>query len=35
VQNFMKGADSIQDALANFVRAVKSGEYPQEEHTYS
>jgi 3-methyl-2-oxobutanoate hydroxymethyltransferase len=35
VQNFMKGADSIQDALATFVRAVKSGEYPQEEHTYS
>ena len=35
VQNFMQGAESIQDALAAFVRAVKSGEYPQEEHTYS
>lgn len=35
VQNFMTGADSIQDALAAFVHAVKSGEYPQEEHTYS
>ena len=35
VQNFMEGAPSIQDALKAFVDAVKAGEYPREEHTYS
>jgi 3-methyl-2-oxobutanoate hydroxymethyltransferase len=34
VENFMTGADSIQDALAAFVKAVKDGSYPQEQHTY-
>ena len=34
VQNFMQGQDNIQDALKAFVRAVKSGEYPREEHSY-
>jgi 3-methyl-2-oxobutanoate hydroxymethyltransferase len=35
VQNFMEGAPSIQAALKAFVDAVKSGDYPKEEHTYS
>ena len=35
VQNFMDGASSIQAALKAFVDAVKAGEYPREEHTYS
>ena len=35
VQNFMDGAPSIQAALKAFVDAVKSGEYPKDEHTYS
>ncbi len=34
VENFMAGADSIQDAFRAFVQAVKSGEYPQEQHSY-
>ncbi|GAB3286181.1 3-methyl-2-oxobutanoate hydroxymethyltransferase [Parahaliea aestuarii] len=35
VQNFMAGKNSVQDALGAFVQAVKAGEYPREEHTYS
>ncbi|MEZ5556465.1 3-methyl-2-oxobutanoate hydroxymethyltransferase [Haliea sp.] len=35
VQNFMAGSNSIQEALAAFVQAVKSGAYPREEHSYS
>ncbi|MEY2907756.1 MAG: hypothetical protein RLZZ602_279 [Pseudomonadota bacterium] len=35
VQNFMQNASSVQEALAAFVTAVKTGSYPQEEHTYS
>jgi 3-methyl-2-oxobutanoate hydroxymethyltransferase len=35
VRNFMDGQASVQDALKAFVDAVKSGQYPQEEHTYS
>lgn len=35
VENFMRGHDSIQDALRAFVDAVKSGDYPQEEHSYT
>jgi len=31
----MDGAPSIQAALKAFVDAVKSGEYPRDEHTYS
>jgi 3-methyl-2-oxobutanoate hydroxymethyltransferase len=34
VQNFMEGQSSIQAALQAFVDAVKSGDYPREEHTY-
>jgi len=35
VRNFMEGQPSIQSGLKAFVDAVKTGEYPQEEHTYS
>ena len=35
VQNFMAGQSSIADGLRAFVEAVKSGRYPQDEHTYS
>lgn len=34
VQNFMEGQGTIQDALRAFVQAVKSGEYPRDEHSY-
>jgi 3-methyl-2-oxobutanoate hydroxymethyltransferase len=34
VENFMRGRDDIQDALAAFVTAVRSGTYPRPEHTY-
>jgi 3-methyl-2-oxobutanoate hydroxymethyltransferase len=34
VENFMQGRDSIQAALAAFVAAVKSGDYPRPEHSY-
>lgn len=35
VQNFMEGQSTIQGGLKAFVDAVKAGEYPREEHTYS
>ena len=35
VHNFMEGQTTIQGGLKAFVDAVKSGEYPREEHTYS
>jgi 3-methyl-2-oxobutanoate hydroxymethyltransferase len=35
VENFMSGQGTIQGALKAFVDAVKSGDYPREEHTYS
>jgi 3-methyl-2-oxobutanoate hydroxymethyltransferase len=35
VQNFMEGQATIQDALKAFVEAVKAGEYPREEHSYT
>ena len=35
VENFMEGQSTIQGALRGFVEAVKSGDYPREEHTYS
>jgi 3-methyl-2-oxobutanoate hydroxymethyltransferase len=35
VRNFMQGQDSIQGALKSFVEAVKAGEYPREEHSYT
>lgn len=34
VRNFMQGAGSIQEALANYAAAVKRGEYPAPEHSY-
>ncbi len=34
VQNFMEGQSTIQGGLKAFVDAVKSGEYPGEEHSY-
>ena len=34
VKNFMTESASIQDALVNYVKAVKSGNYPSEEHTF-
>jgi len=34
VANFMQGQSSIKEGLRAFVEAVKSGDYPQEEHTY-
>jgi 3-methyl-2-oxobutanoate hydroxymethyltransferase len=35
VQNFMQGQATIQDALCAFVKAVKTGDYPRAEHSYS
>ena len=35
VENFMKSASSVQEALAAFVAAVKDGSYPREEHSYA
>jgi len=35
VRNFMDGQASIQGALKAFVDAVKNGDFPREEHTYS
>jgi 3-methyl-2-oxobutanoate hydroxymethyltransferase len=35
VENFMEGQPTIQGALTRLVDAVKSGEYPREEHTYT
>ena len=35
VENFMAGQSTIQEALEAFVHAVKSGNYPREEHTYT
>ena len=34
VRNFMRGQDSVQGALADFISAVKSGTFPAPEHTY-
>jgi len=34
VRNFMDGAGSNQQALANYVQAVRSGEYPAPEHCF-
>ena len=34
VKNFMEGQTTIQGGLKAFVDAVKSGEYPGEEHSY-
>jgi 3-methyl-2-oxobutanoate hydroxymethyltransferase len=34
MKNFMKGAGSIQEAAANYVKAVKAGEFPGPEHAF-
>lgn len=34
VRNFMKGADSIDSAVAAYVSAVKDGSFPAPEHCY-
>lgn len=34
VKNFMTGANSVQDALATFVRDVKAGTFPGPEHCF-
>jgi len=34
VKNFMEGKGSVREGLQAFVDAVRSGDYPQEEHTY-
>jgi 3-methyl-2-oxobutanoate hydroxymethyltransferase len=34
VQNFMAGAGTNQQALANYVKAVKGGQYPAPEHQF-
>ncbi|HSD38657.1 MAG TPA: 3-methyl-2-oxobutanoate hydroxymethyltransferase [Rhodocyclaceae bacterium] len=34
VRNFMTGAESIEAAVASYVRAVKNGGFPLAEHTY-
>lgn len=35
VRNFMDEAGSIEQALSDFVRAVREGEFPAAEHSYS
>jgi 3-methyl-2-oxobutanoate hydroxymethyltransferase len=34
MKNFMNGTGSIQEAAANYVRAVKAGEFPGPEHAF-
>jgi len=34
VRNFMKGASSISDAAERYVRAVRDGSFPAEEHSF-
>ena len=34
VRNFMEGASSIQEAVANYVAAVKNGAFPTPEHSF-
>jgi 3-methyl-2-oxobutanoate hydroxymethyltransferase len=34
VKNYMQGADSIAEAVANYVREVKAGEFPGAEHGF-
>ena len=35
VHNYMNEADSIEEALAAYVSAVKDGTYPAPEHCFS
>jgi len=34
VRNFMEGASSVQQAIQNYVRAVKDGSFPGPEHSF-
>jgi 3-methyl-2-oxobutanoate hydroxymethyltransferase len=34
VKDFMAGASSIQEAIANYVAAVKTGQFPSKEHEF-
>jgi 3-methyl-2-oxobutanoate hydroxymethyltransferase len=34
MKNFLKGAGSIHEAVSNYVRAVKAGEFPGPEHAF-
>ena len=34
VRNFMRGASSIADAAERYVRAVRDGSFPAEEHSF-
>ena len=34
VKDFMQGATSIADAVANYVREVKAGAFPAKEHSF-
>jgi 3-methyl-2-oxobutanoate hydroxymethyltransferase len=34
MKNFMNGAGSIHEAVSNYVKAVKAGEFPGSEHTF-
>ncbi len=34
VANFMTGAGSIQEAFAAYVRAVREGQFPADQHAY-
>ena len=34
VKNYMQGADSIADAVARYVREVKEGSFPGQEHSF-
>ncbi len=33
-KNFLSGADSVRSAVENYVKAVKSGEFPAAEHSF-
>jgi len=34
-KNFMQDSDSINDAIANYVKAVKSSTFPEKQHSFS
>jgi 3-methyl-2-oxobutanoate hydroxymethyltransferase len=34
-KNFMQGANSIDDAVARYVKEVKAGSFPEQRHTFS
>ncbi len=33
-RNFLSGQDSVQAAIKNYIDAVKSGEFPADEHSF-